>query len=397
MIGLRRCLTGLSLWLAVGSAAAYTVNTVTPQSGGCPVDTRFSTASPINRRWSTSLPPPPALYTLAAPGTADQINEVQQVILTAFAAWTGVSGTLLNAVTYPSALSPLGQTSVATACSDDSGGNLTGNNTICFNQASQAFTPGVLAFTRVFVASAPGQTLGSVTSTFAGQILQADVLVRNDGAVSFATPGALGSHPDAYDLETVLMHELGHFFGLEHSPVWRAMMAPFAPAAGTFLPPRPSAQTPDAPLREDDRTGLRVLYPDPLDTMHTGIILGRVLPANLLSLATVPAPAAGQFVSGLFAAHVVAVDADTGEVVAGAIAGWSCPNPAAVPVFDGSYRLERLPLGRNYNLFVEPLNGAISPAMLGGNVLTPCSTSSPTPCQSPPPATNFVVRPRSGS
>jgi hypothetical protein len=49
-------------------------------------------------------------------------------------------------------------------------------------------------------------------------------------------------------------------------------------------------------------------------------------------------------------AHLVAVDADTGGVIAGTLAGWSC-DPANAPThFDGSFDIERLPVGRNYNL-----------------------------------------------
>ena len=39
-------------------------------------------------------------------------------------------------------------------------------------------------------------------------------------------------------------------------------MQPFAPGPGEFFGTRPTAQSPDAPLADDDRTGLRVLYPD---------------------------------------------------------------------------------------------------------------------------------------
>src|SRR3989454_9579251 len=128
----------------------------------------------------------------------------------------------------------------------------------------------------------------------------------------FATPAALPSAPSAYDLESVLMHELGHFLGFSHSAVWRAMMYPFAPRPGTFTGDRPTTLAADAPLSNDDRTGLRVLYPDPSDTVNEGAISGRILPANPLSLPVAPAG-----VAGLFGAHVGSLDGDTGEGVAG--------------------------------------------------------------------------------
>jgi hypothetical protein len=138
-----------------------------------------------------------------------------------------------------------------------------GLNTICFNQPSAAFTSGVLAFTRTITANAPGAVVGaSAAAAFAGQILAADALFRNDGQATFATPGALAElqGAGAYDLES-LTHALGHWMGLDHSAVIRAMMFPFAPPPGQFLGERPHGSVPDGPLADDDRTGIRAQYP----------------------------------------------------------------------------------------------------------------------------------------
>jgi len=62
------------------------------------------------------------------------------------------------------------------------------------------------------------------------------------------------------------------------------MMFPFAPAPGTYSGVRTSAQVPDAPLAGDDRTGLRVLYSDPGDTLYVGPFRGHIIPANPISL-----------------------------------------------------------------------------------------------------------------
>src|SRR5439155_23994492 len=118
-------------------------------------------------------------------------------------------------------------------------------------------------------------------------------------------------HPKSYDLESILTHELGHFLGFSHSAVWNAMMFPYARVPGTYAMPRPTTQQPDAPLGDDDRTGLRVLYPDSSDSLHIGIIQGTILPANPISLPVVPPG-----VTGMFGAQVVAVDAATGSVAA---------------------------------------------------------------------------------
>src|SRR5436853_2820901 len=153
-----------------------------------------------------------------------------------------------------------------------------------------AFTPGVLAFTRVITADVTGIQIGSsAISTELGQILDADIYFSpGDPNTTFATPQAFPASPKAYDLESVLTHELGHFRGFSHSAVWSAMMYPYAPAPGTFYGSRPSVQQPDAPLGDDDRTGLRIRYPDAADTLNIGIISGRIVPRNTLSLPLSP-------------------------------------------------------------------------------------------------------------
>src|SRR6202035_5066243 len=157
----------------------------------------------------------------------------------------------------PTSITPPMRTATQNACGSD------GVNSICFDQADMAFTPGVLAFTRVITSDALGEQIGSSPiATQLGQILDADIYFDpSDAQVTFATPAALPASPKAYDLESVLTHELGHFPGVSHSAIWRPMMSPYAPAPGTFNGRRPSAQQSDAPLADDDRTGLRILYP----------------------------------------------------------------------------------------------------------------------------------------
>ena len=150
-------------------------------------------------------------------------------------------------------------------------------------------------------------------------------------------------------------------------------MFPFAPAPGTYTGVRPTAQRPDAPLADDDRTGLRVLYGDPNDTLYVGSIQGRILPANLLSLPTAPAG-----VTGIFGAHVVAVDVSTGAVVAGTLGGWSCKAPGPVQ-FDGSYLLDHLPVGHTFAVYAEPLDGAVSPSEVTNALVSLCRNATTDP------------------
>ncbi|HUA00149.1 MAG TPA: matrixin family metalloprotease [Candidatus Aquilonibacter sp.] len=387
------------LWaLSVSPANAYLTDSTVPQSGGCPALDRWnlSAALPLERQWSTSLPgSPQTILTVAAAGSGAQLNEIEQAISDSFGAWSGVTGTTLNAAAYPRAIGPLARVSAADSCTNDNESNIDGLNTICFNQSSMGFTTGVLAFTRVITANAPGVVVGSeAPASFAGQILDSDTLFRNDGQATFATPAALATPQGqgAYDLESLLIHEIGHWLGFDHSAIWRAIMFPYAPPPGTFLGSRPTAQAPDGPLSDDDRAGIRLLYPDPNDAVNVGAILGRVLPANPFALATLASPAPGSFVTGVFGAHVVAVDSDTGAVIAGTLGGWTCDPSSSTLQFDGSFDIERLPVGHTYVIYAEPLVGLALPADFSDALRDLCASSETTVCATPPVDTNFNPR-----
>jgi hypothetical protein len=380
------------------AAQAYTFVSTVPQSGGCPQPNHWnlSVTSPLDRQWSTSLPTliSPVILTVAPAGTSAQLDEIEQSISDSFSVWSGVTGTTFNAVAFPGLEAPLARVTDPNSCTNDAGTNVDGLNTICFNQSSAAFTPGVLASTRTFTANAPGVNIGSSgPSAFAGQILDADTLFCNTGEVTFATPAALSTPQaaGAYDLESLLTHELGHWMGLDHSAVIRAMMFPFAPPPSQFLGSRPTALAPDGPLSDDDRTGIRALYPDPNDTVNIGSIRGQILPANPFALAAIPAPSIGSSVTGMVGAQVVALDADTGAIVAGVFSTGSCNASSPPTQFDGSYDLERLPVGGNFNLYVEPLVGIALPA----DFVVPadlCSQDVTPSCTAPAANTNFNVR-----
>jgi len=385
---------------AAPAAQGYALNEIVPDvrepasvSGGsaCPVPShQLTAAGSITARWSTALNTNPTTVLTQDQTATGQLNEIEQVITQSLAAWTGVSGTTLT----PASVAPLTRTTAANACGSD------GVNSICFDQADAAFTPGVLAFTRVITADRTGIQLGSsLVATEVGQILDADIYFNpSDSQVRFATPAALASaNPTAYDLESLLTHEFGHFLGFSHSAVWRAMMYPFASAPGTFTGMRPTAQQPDAELSDDDRTGLRVLYPDPTDMVHMGSIAGRILPANSLSL-----PASPPGVTGIFGAHVVAVDASTGAVIAGTLGGWSCAAPGPAK-FDGSYEIDRLPLGSSYQVYAEPLDDTVSPSQVSPAIVSLCRNPTTDPgwpplqgCVVPSVYTSFTTRTRPG-
>lgn len=384
------------LWSVV-AAHGYSFNQIVPDirqpvsaSGGsaCPVAAHQLTApGSIPVRWSTVLSTNPKTILTSDQTPGGQLNEIEQVIQQSLGVWTGVTASSLT----PSSLGALTRLNSANGCASD------GLNSICFDQPDAAFTPGVLAFTRVITADAIGIQIGSgPVSTEVGQILDADIYFNpSDSTVSFATPSALSANPKAYDLESVLTHELGHFLGFSHSAVWNSLMFPFAPAPGTYTGVRPTTQQPDAPLGDDDRAGLRTLYSDPHDVQYIGSIEGRVLPANPLSL-----PASPPNVTGIFGAHVVAVDTASGAVIAGTLGGWSCQAPGPVQ-FDGTYVLDHLPVGHTYSVYAEPLDGAVAPPEVSNALVTLCRNSSTDPgwpaaqgCVVPPVNQQFTVRTR---
>jgi hypothetical protein len=380
-------------------AGLYTFDSTVPAAGGCPQPNHFNLALsyPLNRRWSTSLPSPlqPTVLTVAASGTPAQLTEIEGAISDSFGAWSGVTGTTFNATAYPGLVAPLARVAAQNSCSNDAEDNVDGLNTICFNQSSDGFTTGVLAFTRTITADAVGVTVGSsAPAQFVGQILDSDTLFRNDGQAIYATPAALANAQGqgAYDLESLLTHELGHWLGLDHSGVFRAIMFPLAPPPGQFIGDRPTPTTPDGPLADDDRTGARFLYPDPNDSLNVGAIRGQVLPGNSFAIATIAPSSPGFSVTGMVGAQVVAVDASTGAVVAATLGGWSCNASNPPTVFDGSFDLERLPLNRSYNLYAEPLVGLAAPANFSFVFAGLYSSSASPNCTAPPVNTNFNIR-----
>jgi hypothetical protein len=390
--------TFYAIWFAP-IAQAYSFDMIVPDvrqpaalSGGsaCPVRAhQLTSAGSIAVRWSTALNSNPVTILTQNQTASGQLTEIEQVIAQSLAVWSGVSGTTL----VPATFTPLTRTATQTACGSD------GINSICFDQADMAFTPGVLAFTRVITTDRLGVQVGSsAVSTQLAQILDADIYFNpSDSNTAYATPQALAANPKAYDLESLLTHELGHFLGFSHSAVWSAIMFPFAPAPGTFSGMRPAAQQPDAPLGDDDRTGLRVLYPDPADTVHQGSIRGKIFPANPLAL-----PASPPGVTGVFGAQVVAVDSTTGAVAGAALAGWSCVSPGPAQ-FDGTYEIDALAVGHSYTVYAESLNGAVDPSQISNAIDSLCRNVMTDPgwpplqgCVVPAADISFTARTRPG-
>ena len=164
-----------------------------------------------------------------------------------------------------------------------------------------------------------------------GAIVEADIFFNSRFAFSVAPNG----QPERVDLESVVLHELGHLLGLGHSAIGEtersasgnrrvigtgAVMFPIALAAGA---------TADRVLQADDIAGISDLYPAP-PTLDTGGIVGRITKNG----------------RGVMGAHVVAFSPETGILV-----GNFSLNA------EGEFVIARLPPGP-YILRAEPLDDA---------------------------------------
>jgi hypothetical protein len=135
-----------------------------------------------------------------------------------------------------------------------------------------------------------------------GALIESDIFFNAAFPWSVAAAGESGR----YDLESIALHEIGHFSGLSHSALGEtellstggrrvlsaeAVMFPIAFAAGSI-----SART----LKADDIAGISDLYPDG-DFSGEGSLSGRVTKDG----------------QPIFGAHVVAFNPATGAMVGG--------------------------------------------------------------------------------
>ena len=140
-----------------------------------------------------------------------------------------------------------------------------------------------------------------VVDTSTGALLESDILFNS----TFAWSASVAGDPTRFDLESIALHEIGHFSGLGHSALGEtelregggrrviaseAVMFPIAFAAGS---------TAGRTLKADDIAGISDLYPE--DAGAVGSISGRVTKNG----------------QPIFGAHVVAFDPQTHTMVGG--------------------------------------------------------------------------------
>jgi matrixin len=135
-----------------------------------------------------------------------------------------------------------------------------------------------------------------------GALIESDIFFNS----AFPWSVAAGGETGRFDLESIALHEIGHFSGLGHSALGEtelistgrrvlaaeAVMFPIAFASGSI-----AART----LKADDIAGISDLYPDGDFSSVDGSLSGRVTKDG----------------QPLFGAHVVAINAASGVMVGG--------------------------------------------------------------------------------
>jgi hypothetical protein len=156
----------------------------------------------------------------------------------AFATWTGVTCSQGGGPPVPLAIKAkdIGPVECGHIEYNSSGPN---SNIIVFRRDTWPYPEqaNALAFTTVMF---DGET---------GEILDADMEIN--GLNEFIRPGIKGG-VEEYDLQTIMTHEAGHFFGLAHSLVFDSVMQP-------VIAPKEVRTA----LSQDDIDGICAIYPAP--------------------------------------------------------------------------------------------------------------------------------------
>lgn len=249
---------------------------------------------------------------------------VAQAMQAAFNTWTGAPNATISVTRGP-------DSAVSTEAGSPSNVNL-----ICFVCSDADFTKDAttLAVTITTAANAVGENNGhGGTATGVGQIIKADILFNPSTSFSTDSGACTPVATTCQDLQTVATHEIGHFLGLDHSAVVRAVMFPAASVIQT--------------LSYDDVAGISLLYPKNPPDVPTGTMTGTVT-----------------FTNGnpVFGAHVYA-ESTTASLAFGSNIRKTPIGTLTRP--DGTYTITGLP-SDSYIVTAEPLDGPVNNSDVSG-------------------------------
>lgn len=281
------------------------------------------TQSNAQVKWNFSPASFPVQWSLN-PSTGSNITggrSVADVVQSSFNTWTTAPNAAVLVTRGPDS------TKVANA---DDGVNLISFGCSGCDFSKDAETLAVTFTTAQDAAGQPDDHGG--TTAFAGELIDADILFNPNA--KFATD----SSGTGQDLQTVATHEIGHFLGMDHTAVVKAIMFPFAPAVETTL-------------SYDDVVGISQIYPKTVPDFATGSVSGAVTHAG---------PG-----TPVFGAHVYA-DSTTNSMPMPGNVRKSPIGSLTKP--DGTYVINGLPLD-SYVITAEPLDGPEDSTNLTGGFL----------------------------
>lgn len=137
---------------------------------------------------------------------------------------------------------------------------------------------------------------------------------------TFSTAAATPAND--FDLQALATHEAGHLLGMDHSGLVSSIMFAFGDAGGV----------PQRSLSVDDAIGIGSVYPSSSFAAATGTLSGTVTLSS----------------AGIFAAHVIVIDAQTGAAVVDGLTNTNGQYQVSVP--PGQYNVLALPLAGIYDL-----------------------------------------------